>query len=263
MFSIYLLRCSVNGKCYVGLTKQSPEKRFKQHVYNALVGRPGALYAAMRLHGVVCFSIEVLASGLSRDEACAAETRFIVERGTRPPEGYNLTAGGDGLRDYEATDAQRAALSATHKRRQQDPALRLRTSQALKGKAKSPEHVAKVAAALRGRTISQETRAKISASLRGQEQSEETKQKRRASLAGRKLSPEHAAMIGDRCRGVPKSEDHKRKISEALRKRERSPEELAAMASRASRLHKGVPKSEEWKAKMRGIWASKRAARGG
>lgn len=255
-YAIYRLTCSISDKSYIGLTKIGVAKRFKAHTYNALKGGSGALYAAIRKHGAGVFLVETLRTGLTREEACATEIDLIKTYGTRCPNGYNVTIGGDGAIGLECSDATRARMSDTHKRRQADPALRARTSAALLGKPKSEDHVRKVSQALAGKSPAAETRAKISASLIGRKQNAETVEKRVEKLRGRKMPPTACKALGDRTRGVPKSEEHRRKLSEALRGR-RITEEQRARRSAALR---GKPKSEEWKAKMRATLARKREA---
>jgi group I intron endonuclease len=238
------------------LTRAGAEKRFKAHLYNAMSGKGGALYAAIRKYGAGAFSMEVLREGLTRHEACAAEKALIIEHATRCPNGYNVTEGGEGAIGLVCGDETRARMSETHKLRQTDPALRERTAAALRGKPKNEKHARNIGQALTGKRLSEDTRAKISASLRGRKQSAETIAKRAEKLRGRKMSDEFSKAIGDRSRGVPKSEEHRRKISEALTGRH-VPEQARARRSAALR---GKPKSEEWKAKIRATLARKRSA---
>jgi group I intron endonuclease len=253
-YCVYLLICTSTGKCYVGLTKAGVSKRFKAHVYNARAGKGGALYAAIRKYGPEAFTRETLLEGLTREEACEAEKALISERNTRCPNGYNVTVGGDGAVGLVCSDETRARMSETHKRRQADPALRERTSAALRGVPKREEHVRKVSLALVGKTHSPETRAKIVKALTGRKQSEETIAKRAEKLRGRKRPPELVEQLSARTRGVPKSAEHRQKLSEALTGRT-LPADVRARISAATR---GKPKSEEWKAKMRATLARKR-----
>jgi len=255
-YAVYRLTCASTGKCYIGLTRAGVDKRFKAHVYNAISGKGGALYAAIRKHGADAFSIELLREGLTRQEACAIEKALIIEHGTRCPNGYNITEGGDGAVGLVCSEETRARMSETHQLRQADPALRERTAAALRGKPKSEGHAKKVGQALTGKRLSDDTRAKISASLTGRKQNAETIAKRAAKLRGRKMPESACKALGDRSRGVPKSAEHRRKISEALKGRRMSDEERA---QRSAAL-RGKPKSEEWKAKMRATLARKRDA---
>lgn len=255
---VYRIDCAATGKAYIGLTKAGAAKRFAAHKYNALTGRGGALYAAIRKHGVEAFSVCALEEGLTLEQACEREIALIAELGTRTPHGYNLAIGGDsGLVGYVASPETKARMSETHKRRQADPALRAKTSAALTGRKKSPEHVAKVSAALTGKTISEETKAKLRAANLGKKQSAETVAKRAEKMRGQKRSKAVCDAIGDRFRGKPKTDEQRRKISEALKGRTMSDERRR----RLSEATRGKPKSEEWKAKMRATMARKREER--
>lgn len=83
-----------NGKVYIGITCQKPEKRWQngrgylnshnKHFYNAIVR-----------YGWDNFGHEILFTGLDKDEAEAQERRLIAEyRSADPAFGYNQDLGG-------------------------------------------------------------------------------------------------------------------------------------------------------------------------
>lgn len=256
-YAIYKIHCVETGKNYVGLTRIGIHKRFGNHVHNANAGKDGALYAAIRKHGKLAFTVELLKEGLTLEEACGAEIALIAELGTLAPNGYNICTGGKGATGFKPSDETRARMSESHKKRQADPALRERISKALKGREKTPEHLAKIAAALKGQSPTEETKAKLREANLGKKQSPETIEKRRRKMQGRKL-PEHLRnRLGDWSRGKPKSEEVRKKISEALKGRERGPHSPEAIA-KMSAAKRGKPRSEETKAKMRATLARKR-----
>jgi len=233
---VYRIDCAATGKAYIGLTKAGVAKRFATHKYNALTGRGGALYAAIRKYGVEAFSVCVLEDGLALEQACEREIALIAELNTRSPHGYNLAIGGEsGLVGYVASPETKARMSDTHKRRQADPALRAKTSAALTGRKKTPEHLANIAAALTGKTLSEETKAKLRAANLSKKQSAETIAKRAEKMRGRKMSKAVCDALGDRWRGKPKSDEQRRKLSEALKGRKLSPETLAKRAATLAR----------------------------
>lgn len=96
MAHIYIIRNSVNDKCYIGQTKNSIEHRFKSHKSQVnCKNQCTALYAAIRKYGADCFFIESLASdSFSRDELNVLEVYFIDKYKTLSPGGYNLQTGG-------------------------------------------------------------------------------------------------------------------------------------------------------------------------
>ena len=87
---VYKLTNTVNGKNYIGQTKNSVEKRFRDHTY-----AKSAIGDAIRKYGKDKFTKEILAVCESREELNACELRFISEYKSNDPNfGYNRTGGG-------------------------------------------------------------------------------------------------------------------------------------------------------------------------
>jgi group I intron endonuclease len=196
--AVYRIVCEASGKSYIGLTKAGVDKRFRAHKYLARRGASGALYNAIRKHGPEAFVVETVARDLTVEQAQAMEIALIAAEGTRAPGGYNLAAGGErGLLGYKLSSETRAKMSETHRKRQQDPAPRRRTSEALRGREKSPEHLAKIAEALRGNVLSETTKRKLRDANIGKKQSDETVAKRSAKLRGVTRPPETRARMAE------------------------------------------------------------------
>lgn len=109
-FTVYK-HTTPSNKVYIGITSQSPMKRWK----NGL-GYEGctAFFRAIKKYGWSNIKHEVLAEGLSKDQACAMEQDLIAEYQSHNPEfGYNLTSGGE---HYEPNDEWRRKLSESNKR---------------------------------------------------------------------------------------------------------------------------------------------------
>ena len=211
---IYKITCLVNGKGYVGKTKQKLEKRMTQHRYESKKGSIG-LGAAIEKYKWENFTVEIL-------EECPVELLsdreifFIRELDTKAPNGYNLTDGGEGLVNPSAET--RAKMSVNHPDisgeknpnygKKTPPEVCAKISAANKGKPspqkgrkRSPETCAKISAARKGKPSPQkgtkrspETCARISASKKGKKgkpHTPETKAKmsasRKAYLAKKKL----------------------------------------------------------------------------
>ena len=89
---IYLLIDGTNDKEYVGQTTQTVEERFKEHkrCKTSNIGR------AIRKHGAENFSAAILKVCESQEKLNCWERHFIKSRGTRWPNGYNNTDGGEG-----------------------------------------------------------------------------------------------------------------------------------------------------------------------
>jgi hypothetical protein len=83
---------SPDGKVYVGITKADPAHRFNNgngYKQNAL------FYADIQKYGWDAFKHEILATGLTVEEACHLEIELIREYdSTNPEKGYNMQDGG-------------------------------------------------------------------------------------------------------------------------------------------------------------------------
>jgi len=96
---IYLIRNNLNGKCYVGQTKnKDPKKRWKQHVWtrNNTKNR-GILARSLAKNGPESFTFTPLVE-LPEDQLDAREIEEIESRNTRAPWGYNLSGGGQNIK---------------------------------------------------------------------------------------------------------------------------------------------------------------------
>ena len=153
-WSLYIHKNKLNGKCYVGITSQDPEKRwlngygYEKHLH---FGRAIAKY------GWDNFEHIILYNNLSEQRAKELEVLLIKQMETQNSEkGYNMTNGGDGVCGLKHTDESRKKMSEA------------------KSGANHPNF---------GLHISESTRNKISEKLVGNQnalgvvRSEETKQK--------------------------------------------------------------------------------------
>jgi len=96
---VYVATNRVNGKQYVGLTTTSLERRKWFHRQTAESGGGTSLHAAIRRFGWEAFDWKILHSARSPHELAQQERHWIKSLGTRYPDGYNHTAGGE-LPDY-------------------------------------------------------------------------------------------------------------------------------------------------------------------
>lgn len=105
MASIYLIKSKTSGKCYIGQTNSTAEKRWKKHLVE-LRRREGcrALYSAIKKYGESDFIVTTLESGnFDRKKLNELEKNYIHEQKTLSPLGYNLTTGGDFVEDSVET----------------------------------------------------------------------------------------------------------------------------------------------------------------
>ena len=107
---IYKITNSISGKCYVGFSKNA-EHRFNRHISLARNGVNRRLYDSMRKHGISNFTLEIITTCDTRDEAIELEKFWISKLDSMMPNGYNMTRGGDGGNTLQGwTDAQRTEL---------------------------------------------------------------------------------------------------------------------------------------------------------
>ena len=94
---VYKLTNTDNGKIYVGQTRFTVEKRFKEHARaESFIGD------AIRKYGEEQFMIEVLETCETREEAYELEIFFIAKFNCMAPNGYNLTKGGIHYPQFES-----------------------------------------------------------------------------------------------------------------------------------------------------------------
>lgn len=139
-YVVYCHTNKINGKKYVGITSQSPKRRWKngegyknnEHFYRAILK-----------YGWHNFYHEILYTNLSALEAEETEKAIIKEfQSNLPNKGYNIQPGGNSGNKF--TDESREKIS-----------------KALKGKPKSEEHKNKIRQAKSGQTASDETKNKL------------------------------------------------------------------------------------------------------
>lgn len=96
-YTIYMATCLVNGKRYVGITKQGLAKRKRRHLYLAQKGNTGCnrLYDAIRKYGEDSFQWQSIATAETEKEAFKIE-RALIKKIRKFSEEYNVTDGGEG-----------------------------------------------------------------------------------------------------------------------------------------------------------------------
>lgn len=85
-YIIYKITNNINGKAYVGRTKDL-ERRLKQHITHSVCK---ALHRAIKKYGIENFTISILHESDNFEEMIEAERAFIVSENTMTPNGYNL-----------------------------------------------------------------------------------------------------------------------------------------------------------------------------
>lgn len=113
-FCVYCHTNKLNGKKYIGITKQKPEERWRQ----GKGYKKGAFHNALKKYGWDGFSHVVLYSELSEVEAKEKEIELIAKYHTNEEaNGYNITEGGDGTSGYKRSADEIKAMSISRKGR--------------------------------------------------------------------------------------------------------------------------------------------------
>lgn len=111
----------VNGKIYIGITSQTPNRRWG---YNGNRYKNSALKNAIKKYGWDNFLHEVVFDGLEEQDAKYLEQLLIKCFNSKSPYGYNLTDGGDGTSGFHVPNEIREKISETLKNKWNDPLFR-------------------------------------------------------------------------------------------------------------------------------------------
>lgn len=195
---IYRIICSVNGKCYVGSTKDF-FYRWNEHFYKLEAGihHSDKLQKAWSKYGKAAFSFEVLSicleQNLDEKEAFWMTSLNSVQAGYNVRE-VSLDELGRVVRKH--SEETKAKISKANSNPSFETWLKRSKSQL-------------------GKVISPETRKKMSESLSGRIRSEEHCKRLSEALKGRIRSFEHCRNISIGRTGIFHTEEAKKKISEA------------------------------------------------
>lgn len=147
---------SPTGKVYIGITMKKPEYR-----WNHGEGyKPNKhFYSAIKKFGWDNFKHEIVATNLTKEDACKMEQELIAKNdSTNPEKGYNQSIGGEcgtlGVK-YSPEVIARVRNSKTY------------TSSWAKGKKFTEEHKNKIRIANTGKRPTEETRRKLSEAHKG------------------------------------------------------------------------------------------------
>ena len=86
---IYKAQNKINGKCYIGVTIRSIDRRIYEHWKNSRQPFGNAL----RKYGISSFEVSVLDFTLLKEIGYEKEKYWIKIFNCKSPEGYNLTEG--------------------------------------------------------------------------------------------------------------------------------------------------------------------------
>ena len=163
MQGIYIITNKINGKIYIGLSVDI-KRRFSEHKSPCRFQKKETPIArAIKKYGLVNFSFDILELVECKSKLCEREIFWINKM---KPE-YNLTSGGDGVRDYIVSEEVKEILREYGKKQWNsltEVEKQKRILNNLKGQPK-------------GHIVSESTRNKLRECNLGKKMSEETKNK--------------------------------------------------------------------------------------
>lgn len=107
---IYLLTDRTNGLKYVGQTTRTLGKRMQAH----RTAQRTYIDRAIKDHGWKNFTVEILDECSTPAELDEREIFWIATLGTKFPNGYNMTDGGEGCSGYKVSQQSRRRMSLAH-----------------------------------------------------------------------------------------------------------------------------------------------------
>lgn len=113
-YTVYLRTNLINGKQYVGQTKNFERREYE---WNQLSKRYANKYITdeREKYGLENFKTDVIAETETQEEAWELEQKYINEMNTKYPNGYNMSDGGETKKGTFVTEEIRKKISEGHK----------------------------------------------------------------------------------------------------------------------------------------------------
>lgn len=187
-----------DGKKYVGITNQEPEKRWlngRGYKHNP------AFFNSILLHGWLNIKHEVLFTGLTKEEASNKEKELIKQyRSDEIEHGFNCQSGGD--KGFTHNAETRKRISETSKQRWQDSEYRQKIHQSMIEAQARPDIRKRKSEYSKNRYHNDtEYREKFIASARSRMNKPEIKERYREMSKKRWQSPEYREQMRSRMSG--------------------------------------------------------------
>ena len=137
---MYLVINKKTNKKYIGQTAKTIEERWNKHLSSVRLGSSLYFHKSLRKYGATNFSVEVLHECLTKEEMDFVEIFYIHLLGTKAPNGYNSTCGGEGTIGHKHSENSIQKMRESHKGFVVTEEHRRKLSRALIGKPKSVMH---------------------------------------------------------------------------------------------------------------------------
>lgn len=235
-YSIYIIRCKINNKHYVGQTKKYPIERIIQHVREAMRARGYAFHSAIRRHGEINFEL-IETKHCPAEEADYWEDFYTTYYNSVQPNGYNILKFGQvsdlkdgwwkGKNRDESTKKKISETKIGTGVGENNPFFGKTHSFSSKNKMSESQKEAWNKKTEEELEVYSEKKSKISREMwenMTEEQKTEVGRKISKSLTGRKLSPEHCKKISENKTGKIQSREIVEKRAASLRGKTHSEE---------------------------------------
>ena len=222
-----------NGKVYIGITGQKPEKRWRNGSHYK---ENEHFYRAILKYGWENIKHEIVCTGLNKWQACRVEQSLIKYfDSTNQDKGYNHSIGGEcGALGVHPSDETRRKISKANKGKHRSPETRRKISEARKGRP-SP---------WKGKHLSTDTRRKLSESHKGANHPN----------YGKHRSAETRRKISEANKGRHYTAETRQKMSESLKRTYLNNPELRQKLSGSQKgripWNKGKHQSDETRKKI-------------
>lgn len=223
---LYKITNLKNNKVYIGQSYSEIE-RWRQHKYAARSKPKQYIDSAIKKHGIVNFTYEVIAVTLSKQDADYVEIELIKQYDSRNRKyGYNISAGGEEIWNKGLPKEKHPMYGKKHTKesRQKMSDSLSGINHPLYGKSHKPETILKMSLIKTGKIFKESHKANIAKSkgginhpLYGKTHSEKTKQKMRNSQLGKKHTEESKQKMSKSKTGTKHSEEVKKNISLSMR----------------------------------------------
>lgn len=190
--AIYLITNLINGKQYVGQTRNFAWYRWISHYSAAktIKGRSMLIARAINKYGKENFNFEVLEICKSIQELNAREVFWAGEYGTMKPNGYNIKIGnGKDVIMAEYSEERRKNMSNAHKKSERVQAHIRRLAEINKNRDYGQEHGEKARLNNLGKKRSDEWRKNLSIAHKGNNLTDEQKQNVSVALIEARKKP--------------------------------------------------------------------------
>lgn len=228
---IYEITNCVNGKRYIGLTRYTAQKRWKEHVISASRDPKSSIHRAISKYGVNNFNVKEIASCLSFD--FLSELERIVISQERPE--YNQTNGGEVTLGRKYTDETKEIIRQKNTGKKRSEKARKRISEV-----KLQQYKENAELAIKATKHLRENRARWE---------EKRKEGVRLAMTGRKMPDEHRERLREISKARIRGPEERAKIAESRTKKVRCETDDKIYASRheAARFY-GVSEKTIWRA---------------